>query len=250
MLKTLLILILIFFVWSLFIEPNLIIIKKYKLKIFDKKIVFISDLHISKFGKKRLKRIVKLINEQNPDLVLSGGDYIHGHSGETTLEIEKIAKELSDIKAPIISVLGNHDGWYDKYRVKKALENNGIKVLLNSSTELEGISIAGTEDLQTGIPNIKTALEKTSSPCILLTHTPDIYDDVKESVNLILAGHLHGGQVRLPWYGAILLPSNFGKKFEYGLYDYNGNKMIVTKGLGTSIFTMRFNCIPEIVVIE
>lgn len=250
MLKISLILIFIFFIWSFFIEPKLIIVKKYKLKKFDKKIVFISDLHISKFNKNRLKRIVKLINKQNPDFVLSGGDYIHGHSGETTLEIEKIAKELSKINAPVLSVLGNHDGWFDKYRVKKALENNGIKVLLNSSTELEGISIAGIEDLQTGIPDVKTALENTSSPRILLTHTPDIYDDIKENVNLILAGHLHGGQVRLPLFGAILLPSKFGKRFEYGLYNYNGNKMIVTKGLGTSILTLRFNCIPEIVVIE
>ena len=250
MFKFLLIFILIFFIWSFFIEPKIIIVKKYKLKKFDKKIVFISDLHISKFNKSRLKRIVKLINKQNPDLVLSGGDYIHGHTGETTLNIETVAEELSKINAPIISVLGNHDGWFDKYRVKKALENNGIKVLSNSNIELEGISIAGVEDLQTGIPDIKTTLENTSSPRILLTHTPDIYDDIKENVDLILAGHLHGGQVRLPLYGAILLPSNFGKKFEYGLYDYNGNKMIVTKGLGTSILTLRFNCIPEIVVIE
>lgn len=250
MFNILLIFILLSFLWAFFVEPNLIVVKKYKLNKFDKKIVFISDLHISKFKKNRLKRIVKLINKQNPDLVLSGGDYIHGHSGETTLEIEKIAEELSKINAPIISVLGNHDGWYDKYRVKKSLENNKIKVLMNSSTKFENISIAGVEDLQTGIPNINSALEGTESPRILITHTPDIYDEVKENVDLILAGHVHAGQVRLPFYGAILLPSKFGKRFEYGLLNYNGNDMIVTKGLGTSIMTMRFNCVPEIVVIE
>ena len=121
---------------------------------------------------------------------------------------------------------------------------------MNSSIKFENISIAGVEDLQTGIPNINSALEGTENPRILITHTPDIYDDVKESVDLILAGHVHAGQVRMPFYGAMLLPSKFGKKFEYGLYNYNGNNMIVTKGLGTSIMTMRFNCVPEIVVIE
>lgn len=249
MVKFSLIFIFMCFFWSFFIEPNLIIVKKYKINKFDKKIIFISDLHISKFDKNRLKRIVKLVNKQKPDLVLSGGDYIKGHTGKTSLDIETIAYELSKINAPIISVLGNHDGWYDKYKVKKALENNGIIVLSNSNTKFENISIAGVEDLQTGIPNVKTALEGTVSPRILITHTPDVYPEIDENVDLILAGHVHAGQVRLPSYGALILPSKYGKEFEYGIY-YKNNKMIVTKGLGTSILTMRFNCIPEIVVIE
>ena len=241
-------------VWAFIIEPQLIVIKEYRGKFFEsdyvKKIIFVSDFHISKNDKKRLEKIVKQINKQNPDLVLSGGDYIKGHTGNTTMPIEEQVKFLSKINAPVISVLGNHDGWYDKYRVKKALERNGIKVLMNSNIKFNDLYIAGVEDLQTGIPNIETALENTESSKILLTHTPDIYYDVKEKVDLILSGHVHGGQVRIPFYGSIIVPSKYGNKFACGIYKETENTMIVTKGLGTSILNVRFNAVPEIVVIN
>ena len=92
------------------------------------------------------------------------------------------------------------------------------------------------------------ALKNIKEPVILLSHTPDIITDVPHSVNLTLAGHLHGGQIRLPQ--AIVVPSKFGKKFANGYYEYKGKKIYTTYGLGTSILPMRFNCPPEIVVIE
>lgn len=238
-------------IWGFFIEPNLIIVKKYKTNDFgNKKIVFISDLHISKFDKNRLKRIVKLVNKQNPDLVISGGDYIKGHSGKNSLDISIITEELKKINAPIISVLGNHDGKFDKYTVKKALEDSGIKVLMNSSVKFNDIFVAGVEDLKTGTPNIETALENAEFPRILVTHNPDIYYDIKEDIDLILAGHVHGGQVRMPFYGSIIVPSMFGTKFACGEFKETQNRMIVTKGLGTSILNVRFWCLPEIIVLE
>ena len=248
--KYILIIALILFIWGFFIEPNLLVVKKYKVKnLGSKKIVFVSDFHIAKGDKLRLKRIIKLINKQKPDLVISGGDYIKGHTGTRTMPIEDIAKELTEINAPVVSVLGNHDGWYDKYRVKKALETNGINVLSNSNIKKSDLFIAGVEDLQTGLPDIKTALENTQSPRILISHTPDIYYDVKDDVDLILAGHVHGGQVRL--FGkALIVPSQFGTKFACGDFKETQNRMIVTKGLGTSILNVRFGTIPEIVVLE
>lgn len=255
--KYLILLIVVFviiFIWGFFIEPNLIVIRKYSGNYWNKdssvkKIVFVSDFHIAKGDMWRLKRIIKLINKQNPDLVLSGGDYIKGHNGKSTVSIEKIANELKYINAPVISVLGNHDGWYDKYTVKKALENAGINVLSNTNTSFKNLYIAGVEDLQTGIPEIETALENTENPRILLTHTPDIYYDVKKDVDLILAGHVHGGQVRL--FGkSFIVPSEYGTKFACGEYKETNNKMIVTKGLGTSILNVRFMTLPEIIVIE
>lgn len=239
------------FIWSFYIEPNLITIKYYKSKNLDgKRIVFISDLHIAKKDKHRLKRIVKKINKINPDLVLIGGDYIKGHTGDDTLPIEEQSIELIKINAPKITVLGNHDGWYDKYRIKNALEKIGITVLHNTNTKIGNLYIAGVEDLQTGNPNIEVALENTYSPRILLTHNPDIYYDVKENVELILAGHVHGGQVRIPFIGALICPSRYGTKFASGNFNETQNRMIVTRGLGTSILTVRFFDIPEIVVIE
>ena len=249
MYKYFILLFFILYVWAFFIEPNLLVIERYKSEKFKgKKIVFVSDFHIGKYDKFRLKRIVNKINKLNPDIVLSGGDYIKGHTGKTTLDIETIAHELSKINAPVYTVLGNHDGWYDKYRVKSALERNGITVLSNSSIKVQGITIAGVEDLQTGTPNVEIALQEAESPSVLLTHSPDVYYDIKQPVDLILAGHVHGGQVRLP--KAIIVPSKYGTKFACGDFNETGNRMIVTKGLGTSILPLRFNAVPEIIVIN
>ena len=251
MTKYCLLILILMFVWGFFIEPHIIVLKKYKTKFLNgKKIVFVSDFHISKNDKGRLERIVRLINAQKPDIVISGGDYIKGHTGTVTLPVEEQAEILGRIKAPIVSVLGNHDGWYDRYRVKKALEKNGIMVLMNSSTKVEDIYISGVEDMQTGSPNIEAALENTDLPRILVSHTPDIYYDVKDYVDLILAGHVHGGQVSVPFYGALLVPSIYGNRFSGGDYKETQNRMIVSKGLGTSILGVRFNAAPEIIVLE
>ena len=239
------------FIWSYFIEPNLLVIKRYNIpELGDIKIVFASDFHIAKGERKRLEKIVNTINNEESDLVLFGGDFIKGHDGGHTLPIEDQAEILSKIKSPMISVLGNHDGWFNKSRVSDALEKNGIKVLLNSNTKFENIFIAGVEDIQTGYPDIEKALENTESPRILLSHSPDIYYDVEEKVDLILAGHVHGGQVYIPFIGAPIVPSRYGSKFARGLIYKTHNKMIITKGLGTSILPIRFCSIPEIVVIN
>ena len=249
MFKFFLIVFIILYIWAFFIEPNLLVVKRYKSERFKgKKIVFASDFHIGKGDLGRLRRIVKLINKQNPDIVLSGGDFIKGYSGKSSLSIDKIAKELSEIKAPVFSVLGNHDGKFDKFTVKNTLEKYGINILLNSCVQFDGITTGGVDDLQTGIPSAETALPDSDCPKILITHNPDIYYDIKQDVDLILAGHVHGGQVRLP--DAIIVPSKFGTKFACGDFNETGNRMIVTKGLGTSILTVRFLTVPEIVVIN
>lgn len=238
------------FIWSFFIEPHLLVVKHYKVDSLNKKIVFASDFHISKHDRNRLKRAVKLINNQNPELVLLGGDFIKGHDGKNTLPIEEQAEILKQIKAPVISILGNHEGWYGKEKVTHALENVGITVLSNSNINIDGLYIAGLDDLQTGFPDIEKALKGTKSPRILLTHTPDIYYDVKEDVNLILAGHLHGGQIYIPFVGAPIVPSAYGSKFAERVVKETQNTIIITKGIGTSILPIRFCSVPEIVVIN
>lgn len=249
--KILFAIIIILFIWSFFIEPHLLVTKHYKVKSLEgTRIVFVSDFHISKWDKGRLERVVKLINKQKPDLVLSGGDFIKGHDGKNTLSIEEQAAILSKIEAPFITVLGNHDGWYDKERVAETLRNNGIIVLSNSNIGFNEMYIAGVEDLQTGFPDIEKALKNTQRPRILITHSPDIYYDVKEDVDLILAGHTHGGQVSFPIIGAPVVPSEYGSKMARREIKETQNRMIITKGLGTSILPIRFGAVPEIVVIN
>lgn len=257
--KLILIIGIIFAIYSFFVEPNKLEITNYKIQ--DKelagiKIVFASDFHVKPNQQKRLEQIVNTINAQNPDLVVSVGDYVSGHTQESTMHPKQIAEELSKIKTNygFYTTLGNHDGWYDKVYIEELLEAKGINVLNNENVKLQinnrEIYIAGVEDKMTASPNIYEALENTKSPTILLTHTPDIFPKVPSDVNLTLAGHTHGGQVRLPLLGALIVPSDYGNKYSSGLIEEKGKKMIVTNGIGVSILPIRFNCPPEVVVIE
>ena len=245
--------------YSYFIEPNKLEITNYTTQ--DKelsgvKIVFASDFHIKPYGQKRLEKIVEIINKQNPDVVVSAGDFVCGHTEHSTMHPQKIAEGLAKVKSKygFYTTLGNHDGWYDKVYVEELLEAKGINVLNNENVKLQinnrEIYIAGVEDMMTAFPNIDDALKGTKSPTILLTHTPDIFPDVPKNVNLTLAGHTHGGQVRIPIIGPIFTASNYGNKYAIGFIEENGKKLITTRGIGVSILPFRFNCPPEIVVIE
>lgn len=247
------------FLYSFLIEPNLLTVKEYNIEyplLKGLKVVFVGDFHIKPSQVKRLDKIISKINKQQPDLVLLAGDFVAGHEKDSTLPIEQIARALGTIKVQhgIYSVLGNHDVWLDPELVTKELEKNGIKVLNNSNFEVKynhtSLYIAGVEDLTTSQPDIIKALKKTNPPIILLSHSPDIFPSVPNDIFLTLAGHTHGGQVRFPFIGSLIVPSDYGNEFSYGLIEKNGKKMIVTKGIGTSILPIRFCCLPEIVVIN
>ncbi|MFI3299930.1 MAG: metallophosphoesterase [Candidatus Gastranaerophilales bacterium] len=251
--------VLLFSVYAFFVEPNIILTKKYTITNKDLsglKIVFVGDFHIRPYQKNKLKRIVTKINSQNPDIILSIGDYINGHKIEASLKPSAIVDELTHLKSRygFYTVLGNHDNWYVGISVENEFNKKNLVVLDNSNIKIDysgkDFFIAGVEDLYTGEPDVKKALNNTTNPVILLTHNPDVFVDVPESVDLTLAGHTHGGQVRFPFLGALVIPSKYGNKYAKGLIEEDKKKMIVTTGLGTSILHLRFNCFPEIVVID
>lgn len=242
-------------IWAVFIEPNILKIKHVTLEnesLIGTKIVFASDLHIKPYEGYRLKRIVRAINSKNPDIILLGGDFVNGHERNFTMPIDEIAKELGNLKSKrgIFAVMGNHDGWQGKYEIIKALETNGIKVLENSNVNLGDTTIAGVEDMQTANPDIQKALIGAGKNTILLSHTPDVFPQVPESVFLTISGHLHGGQIAIPGIPPRYVPSMYGVKYLNGITK-DGNKTLYSSiGLGNSILPIRFNCPPEIVVIE
>ncbi len=246
--------------YSLFIEPNRLKVNHYviqDMQLKGLKIVFASDFHIKSNQQERLNKIIKLINAENPDLVLSVGDFVYGHNENKTMSIENIAKELGKVQSKygFYTTLGNHDGWYGTERITEALQENGIVVLENENVLIQvkdkTLYIAGVEDLMTGNPDIYKAFNKAKTPIIFLTHTPDIFPELSEFANITLAGHTHGGQVRFPLLGPICTASKYGDEYSHGLIVLaNGNKIITTKGIGTSILPIRFNCVPEIVVID
>ncbi len=244
-------------IWSVFIEPNMVEIKHFTIKdsqLSGIKIVFAGDFHFKKYQQKRADKIVDLINKQNPDLVLLTGDFVNGHKESSSMPIVQIAKNLGRINAKTFSVLGNHDYHVGNEKIKKELGKNKITVLSNSNEKIKlkdkTIYIAGVEDLQTGKPDIDKAIENAKNPIILLTHSPDIFPDIWQDINLTLAGHVHGGQIRIPFIGAVIIPSKYGNKYSQGYISEDKQKMIVTKGIGTSILPIRFNCKPDIVVID
>ena len=246
-------------IWAFVIEPRFVVVKRYKLSNPDLagcRFVLFGDIHIAPWQKKRLSRIVRRINSLKADVVLSTGDFVSGYLPHKTLPIEEIGAELSAINSTYgkFTVLGNHDWWQNGAQIREALNKNGIKVLENSSVKLDinsnTLTIAGVEDLQTRIPNPSKALRGAVGTTILLTHNPDVFFDMKENVYLTLAGHNHGGQVRLPFLGALIVPSKFGRKYACGKFKHGENTLIVTKGLGNSILNVRFCCLPEIVLIE
>jgi len=251
--KYIFILLFVLFVYAVFAEPNILTVKRVTVKddaLKGLKIVFASDFHFKPLEKFRLNRLVKKINAENPDIILFAGDYVSGHEKGKTLLPEEIAAGFSRLKSKYgtVAVMGNHDGWQGKKEIIKAFQAAGITVLENSGKDFGDFSVAGIEDLQTASPNISKALEGLKNPVILLSHTPDVIENVPTSVNLTLAGHLHGGQVVLG--KPLVTPSKLGTKYAYGLFNVDGRKLFVTRGLGTSILPVRFNCFPEIVVIE
>lgn len=251
--KYIFILLLFLAIYSVFIEPNILTIHRIILKdeaLKGLKLVFASDFHIKPYERLRLKRIVKKINAQNADIVLLGGDYVSGHEKGKTLSPSGIAAELAKLQSKLgtVAVMGNHDGWQGKKEIIEEFEAVGITVLENANKDYERFSVAGVEDLQTGMPDLKKALTNAKKPVILLSHTPDIVENIMSDVTLTLAGHTHGGQIVLPLKGALTVPSKYGTKYAYGFFE--DERMNVSRGLGTSILPLRFNCFPEIVVIE
>lgn len=246
--------------YMLYYEPYTIEITRYRLPNADLKglkAVFATDFHIgtTEMEQKRLLNIIALINKEKADLIFLGGDYIKGHKKNSSLPPEIIAEHLKNLHSEYgtYAVLGNHDSYYGKEIVKSALINAGIHVFNNSSLKLNinnrFIYLSGVNDYYTDNYDISKAVLHTQKPLILLSHSPDIFPKVPNDI-LVLAGHTHGGQISFPFIGPLLVPSDYGRRYKYGLITSGSKQMIVSKGLGTSLLPLRLNCKPEIVVLE
>ncbi len=259
LIKYIVILGVILFTEAVIYEPYSLKITSYDItnqQLSGLKIVFASDFHIApyKWEKWRLQKIVNTINEQNPDLVILGGDYVNRHSKTSTMAPQKIIEVIRNIKAPKVAVLGNHDIYYGKNDIIKAFTNASIPVLNNRNIKLnlqnKEVYVAGVSDYDTDTPDAKKAFEEIHAPVIFVTHSPDVFDALEENFDIAFAGHTHGGQIVLPFLGALAINTNSGRKYTYGRFDKNDKTMIVSSGLGSSVIPVRFNNLPEIVVVS
>jgi predicted MPP superfamily phosphohydrolase len=254
-------------VWGFFIEPNRLIVRQQTIQI-DRcptelsglRIALIGDIHTgAPFNNDaKLQRIVELTNQQQPDLIVLLGDYMSPNSWHShQVEPEVTAAGLKNLRAPlgVYAILGNHDWWYNGEKVRREFEQNGFRVLENEVAEVNGregaFYLAGLADIWTRPQHVNETIAKapSGSAIIALTHNPDVFPNLPQSVPLLLAAHTHGGQVNLPVWGTPIVPSGFGPKYTAGHVYENGHHLFVTTGIGTSILPVRFRVPPEIVIL-
>lgn len=234
------------------IEPYRIVVKTKRIKSekcpISIRIIQLSDLHLRLFyGEFALERIVKIVNRYNPTIVVFTGDLSHDIRVIDQQQIKKILKKIRC--AQKIAVYGNHD-YRDKVGVYELLSDSGFYVLENESIEQKGIVIHGLDDALKGCPSEKSFLLNPRKYQVLLTHEPDVADRyLKYEIDLILSGHSHGGQIRLPRIKPIA--TSLAKTYTSGLYKLNAKTLLyVNQGLGTSRLPFRFCVPPEITVID
>lgn len=228
------------------------------------RIVQVSDLHNTTFGIKN-KKLINVIKKANPDIIVITGDMVDMNRTEIDVALSFAEKAVS--VAPTYFVTGNHDvKAVGRKKLLDGLENIGVFVMRNEKTEIEKagekITLLGIDDPKflddfmrnDDITNTKNAIEKlmeeTDTYSVLLAHRAEMFGVfVSSGVDLVLTGHAHGGQIRLPGKGGMLAPGQgWWPQYDSGLYEKQNTQMIVSRGLGNSAFPFRINNRPEIVV--
>ncbi len=228
------------------------------------RIVALADLHAVEpwMPIARIEEIVRAANALQPDLVLHLGDFVHGiprpfRTG--AVPIPAWSAVLGTLKAPLgaYAVLGNHDWFQGAEEIRKALTANGIGVLENQAVKLKtaegfGFWLAGLGDQVARQDDLARTMQALGddAPTILMAHEPDIFPQVTDRVSLTLSGHTHGGQIRLPFFGAPVVPSRYGQRFAYGHVVEAGRHLVVSGGLGCNLLPLRRGSPPELVLLE
>jgi predicted MPP superfamily phosphohydrolase len=227
------------------------------------RIAHLADFHYGEYSEPTyIRSVVRATNALQPDLIALTGDFISAAPLVRSISIDftyHCADLLARLECPRrFAVMGNHDALVGRVEVSGALESRGIEVLHNRSIPIErrgarlwlagvaDILAGGEADLAAAIPKLRA---KNKEPLILMAHEPDYADSVTGSgVDLMLSGHTHGGQVRIPFIPPVGLPP-LGQKYVEGLFSIGDLQLFVTRGIGTVGVPFRFRCPPEITVI-
>ena len=216
------------------------------------RIVQISDIHYHTFTTLELvERAVEMANGLIPDLIVLTGDFVW-HEVEHVFDLVPSLAHLN-AKHGVYAGLGNHDHWTDVDVVSRAIEQEGLPLLVNQGVPISAgkstLYLASLDDGWSGKPDLASAMADWSENAItvLLMHEPDLAPRyaVDKRIHLQLSGHSHGGQMRLPFYGALLLPY-LSWKYPMGLYNVDGMWLYTNRGLGTTNVPVRVNCAPEV----
>jgi len=216
-------------------------------------VALLSDIHFDPLCEvDYLQSVINRVNSLSPDFIFYAGDFMT----DSARRVHELADILRNARSAIgsFAILGNHDQKIAADVIGTALASAGMTVLRNESValpELDNWYLTGLESFWAGRPST-ASIGKTpaSARHIVLAHEPDSFDRLTDSrIALQLSGHTHGGQIRLPFVGALHVPS-WGKKYEAGLYERDGRRLYVNRGIGTVAHHYRVNCAPEITFLE
>jgi predicted MPP superfamily phosphohydrolase len=238
---------------SLSLERVEITLDRLPQKLNGFKIIHLSDTHHSPFTDLRhIARAVKVANRLRPDIFLLTGDYV-SHDREY---IPPVAAELGKLRSRYgtFACLGNHDHWTDADLVTHLFRGEGISVLINEGLRVKahGASfwLAGVDDYMVGKTDVAAAM-KGSYPDelkLLLAHNPIIFrQSVRRKIDLTLSGHTHGGQVKIRDEEKRLIRR---RRLTSGLHRRQESQIYITRGIGTVVLPVRYQCPPEISLLE
>ncbi|MFJ5713489.1 metallophosphoesterase [Neobacillus sp. NPDC093127] len=249
------------------IEPTLLDIKQQQInhplipKSFDgMKIVQFSDTHLGfQYNLTQFKKLINKINKLQPDVILFTGDLMD--EPNKYREMNQLVPLLEQLHAPLgkFCIFGNHDhGGYGSEIYRNIMETTNFTVLLNESTAIKrkdggSIYLLGIDDAMLGKPDLPLALKNVPDNrfTILLSHAPDLADDAANyPIHWQISGHSHGGQVKIPFIGALVKPP-FARNYPEGLYTIgvdNPLNLYVNRGIGTTRLPFRFMAVPELTI--
>ena len=215
------------------------------------KIVHLSDLHGKRFGRKNIK-LIKKVADAKPDFIAFTGDIVHLYTPKNIAVAGETVSALKEI-APVLFVAGNHEMRNKGYRnLRKILIEAGATVLDDRAEEVCGITVAGLNGASLRNDKIGKITPDTT-PKILLAHEPQFFEKYASfGYDLVLCGHAHGGQWRIPFTGIGLYAPGQGAfpKYTSGVHEKGKTAMVISRGLGNSEFPLRLFNRPEIVAIE
>lgn len=239
---------------------------------FQLRLVVLADIHAKNpwMDPARIAAIARAANALQPDMVLLAGDYetsMRNFGIGSDVPMETVAETLSILRAPlgVYGVLGNHDmGVHEGANVRRWFPGAGLTILENKAVRLEHAGrpfwLLGLADqwgwawrrkgsARDDLPGTLAQIGD-DAPAILLAHEPDIFPSVPHRIALTISGHTHGGQVRVPGFGPLVIPSRYDSRYAYGHIVEDDRHLVVSAGLGTSGIPVRFLVPPEIVVIN
>ena len=230
------------------------------------RIAHVSDLHNAEMGKDN-EKLLTMLRDADPDMIAITGDLVDSRNNDIEVALQFVREAVKI--APCYYVTGNHEARISEYdELKAGMEAAGVTVLEDAQTEIsltgEFIRLIGVNDpsyqtdylfgdaktvMNTKLEELHTEQDRFT---ILLSHRPELFETyVDHDLDLVLSGHAHGGQFRLPFVGGLVAPNQgFFPEYDAGLYSMNHTNMIVSRGIGNSILPFRFNNRPEVIIIE